>query len=421
MQARRCVLYARLSVTNEESVSIARQLLSCRRYAEARGWDIVGEFVDDGVSATASRPEERPGWKSLLAARDFDAVIIWKVDRLARRVLDFLHADETLQGRGAGLVAVEDPIDMTSPQGRAFAVMLAVFGEMEAEAIRARVRAARAQILKDGRWPGGGIPYGYRSIPNPGGPGRVLARDDERIGWLAEVVRRALRGETVNSIATWLTECGAPLPVRQAERTSGSTSWNRQTVDGLLRNPVLAGMTPCNPGRAKSAKRVDPFAVLRDERGDPVIREGLAVISVQEFSMLQDLLDARSMPQARKRGERQATSPFLSRVAWCDECAVLLCRGTNQKRPVLYCPRCRQTIGRTALDAYLIGRLLAERAGETVGDLELEEAWARAGHDDVARRAVLMSQLESLRIRRGVVGRRFDEERVLLTWLPNQG
>lgn len=211
-QARRCVLYARLSVTKEEFVSIARQLQSCRRYAEARGWEVVGEFVDDGVSATANRPEERLGWKALLAAHDFDAVIIWKVGRLARRVLDFLHADETLQKRVAGLVAVEDPIDMTSPQGRAFAVMLAVFGEMEAEAIRARVRAARAQILKECRRPGGGIPYGYQSVPNPDGPGRVLVKDDEGIGWLSDAVTKALSGETVNAIATWLTHSGARFP-----------------------------------------------------------------------------------------------------------------------------------------------------------------------------------------------------------------
>lgn len=415
-QARRCVLYARLSVTKEESVSIARQLQSCRRYAEARDWEVVGEFVDDGVSATANRPEERLGWKSLLAAHDFDAVIIWKVDRLARRVLDFLHADETLQKRGAGLVAVEDPIDMTSPQGRAFAVMLAVFGEMEAEAIRARVRAARAQILKDGRWPGGGVPYGYRSVPNPDGPGRVLVKDLERIGWLSEVVAKALRGDTVNAIARWLTDSGAPLPARRTERTSGNTAWNRQTVDGLLRNPVLAGMTPHNPGRAKSAKRVDPFAVLQDDQGRRVVNEALAIISFDEFASLQHLLDARCVPQARKQSERQATSPFLSRVARCDECAVFLCRGTNQKRPVLYCPSCRQTIGRTALDAYLIDRLLAERGEAMVGDLVVEEAWARAGHDDKARRAVLVSQLDGLVVRRGIVGRYFDEDRVLLTW-----
>jgi DNA invertase Pin-like site-specific DNA recombinase len=415
-QARRCVLYARLSVSKEESVSIARQLQSCRRYAEARGWEIVGEFVDDGVSATANRPEERHGWNSLLAAHDFDAVIIWKVDRLARRVLDFLHADETLQKRGAGLVAVEDPIDMTSPQGRAFAVMLAVFGEMEAEAIRARVRAARAQILKDGRWPGGGIPYGYQSIANPDGPGRVLTQDPKRVGWLTWVVERALRGETVNAIATWLTASGAPLPARRVDRASGHDNWNRQTVDGLLRNPVLAGMTPYNPGRAKSAKRVDPFAVLRDEHGRPVVNDALAIIGTEEFAALQHLLDARTVPQARKRGERQATSPFLSRVARCDECSAYMCRGTNQKRPMLYCPKCRQTIGRTALDAYLVDRLLAERGIEQVDGIEVDEAWARAGRDEMARRAVLMSQLGTLRIRRGVVGRYFDEDRVLLRW-----
>ena len=416
-KTRRCVLYARLSVTKEESVSISRQLQSCRRYAEARGWEVVGEFVDDGVSATANRPEERHGWAALLASTDFDAVIIWKVDRLARRVLDFLHADEALQKRGAGLVAVEDPIDMTSPQGRAFAVMLAVFGEMEAEAIRARVRAARAQLLKDGRWAGGGVPYGYQSAPNPTGPGWVLVKDPERHPWLVEVVGKALAGATVNAITTWLTFENAPLPKGSiARRKSGATGWNRQTVDGILRNPVLAGLTPHNPGRPKSAKRADPFAVFCDEAGEPVVNGSLAVISLEDFSVLQKLLEARSAPQARKRSERVPTSPLLSRVVRCDDCDVFLCRGTNQKRPVLYCPSCRQTLSRSAFDPYLVNRLLTERGPEPLGGSTVEAHWAAAGSSDEARREILLTQLECLRVRRGVVGRYFDENRILLTW-----
>lgn len=411
------MLYARLSVTKEESVSIARQLQSCRRYAEARGWEVIGEFIDDGVSATANRPEDRNGWAALLAATDFDAVIIWKVDRLARRVLDFLHADEALQRRGAGLVAVEDPIDMTSPQGRAFAVMLAVFGEMEAESIRARVRAARVQLLKNGRWAGGGIPYGYQSAENPNGPGWVLVKDHSRQPWLAQLVAKALGGATVNAITTWLTNEGAPLPNGSiARRRSGSTAWNRQTVDGILRNPVLAGMTAHNPGRPKSARRADPFSVVRDEDGEPVINDALAVISVEDFSMLQERLNARNTPQATKRSEREPTSPFLSRVARCDDCDVFLCRGTNQKRPVLYCPSCRQTMSRAAFDPYLIGRLLGERGTEPLGDSTVQAHWAAAGASDEARREILLTQLESLRVRRGVVGRYFDEDRVLLRW-----
>ena len=411
------MLYARLSVTKEESVSIARQLLSCRRYAEARGWEVAGEFIDDGVSATASRPENRKGWAALLAESEFDAVIIWKVDRLARRVLDFLHADEALQKRGAGLVAVEDPIDMTSPQGRAFAVMLAVFGEMEAEAVRARVRAARAQLLKDGRWAGGGIPYGYQSATNPGGPGWVLVKDPVRQPWLVDVVSKALGGTTVNAITTWLTSAAAPLPEgSMARRKSGATAWNRQTVDGILRNPILAGMAPHNPGRARSAKRADPFAVFRDETGEPVVNDALAVITVEEFTMLQRILDSRTAPQARKRSEREPTSPFLSRVVRCDDCDVFLCRGTNQKRPVLYCPSCRQTMGRSAFDPYLVDRLLTERGTEPLGGSTVEAHWAAAGASDEARREILLTQVESLRVRRGVVGRYFDEGRVLLRW-----
>jgi DNA invertase Pin-like site-specific DNA recombinase len=418
-QARRCALYARLSVTKEESVSIARQLQSCRKYAEARGWEVVGEFIDDGVSATANRPEDRNGWAALLAASDFDAVVIWKVDRLARRVLDFLHADEALQQRGAGLVAVEDPIDMTSPQGRAFAVMLAVFGEMEAEAIRARVGAARAQLLKEGRFVGGGIPYGYRSARSPVGPGRVLVKDVERTRWLEEAVRMALAGVTVNAITRWLSENGAPVPgARKAKGQAAGTSWNRQTVDQLLRNPILAGMTPYNPGRGRSGGRVDPFAVVRDGNDFPVVNESLAVITFDQFTTMQHMLDSRNSPQARKRSEREATSPFLSRAARCDDCDVYMCRGTNQKRPVLYCPTCRQTLSRRTLDPYLVRRLLEERGGEPLAAATVQACWAAAGPDDLARRDILLTQLESLRIRRGVVGRYFDEDRVLLRWRP---
>ncbi|MGH3346354.1 MAG: recombinase family protein [Nocardioides sp.] len=93
MTKRPVVLYARISVTTEESVSVARQIASGRKYAAARGWRVVGEFVDDGVSATHNKPERRPGWRSLLAFQvPFEAVVVWKVDRLARRVIDFLHA-----------------------------------------------------------------------------------------------------------------------------------------------------------------------------------------------------------------------------------------------------------------------------------------------------------------------------------------
>ncbi|MGF2946826.1 hypothetical protein [Mycobacterium sp. Lab-001] len=95
-----------------------------------------------------------------------------------------------------------------------------------------------------------------------------------------------------------------------------------------------------------------------------------------------------------------------------------MCRGTNQKRPVLYCPACRQTMSRTALDPYLVQRLLSKRGSEPLGGATVQAQWAAAGANDSVRREILLTQLDSLRIRRGVVGRYFDDQRVLLRWHP---
>jgi site-specific DNA recombinase len=247
---RSVVIYARLSVTTEESVSIARQLDSARRYCEARSWIVAEEYVDDGVSASKVKPEHRPGWRALLDSTDrYDAVVVWKIDRLARRVLDFLHADETLQGRGAGIVAVEDPVDMTTPQGRAFATMLAVFGEMEAAAISSRVKAARDALVMAGRRPGGRPPFGWMNVSNPVGPGMVLAQDPERIGVVAELAARALDGASLYSLTKWLGEQGIEPRGRRAVGSAPDAPvttprWHDASVETILRAPALAGMTP---------------------------------------------------------------------------------------------------------------------------------------------------------------------------------
>jgi hypothetical protein len=97
-----------------------------------------------------------------------------------------------------------------------------------------------------------------------------------------------------------------------------------------------------------------------------------------------------------------------------------MCRGTNQKRPVIYCPKCKQTLSRTTLDPYLAKRLLKDRGREEFAGDTVRSRWKAAGSDELAKREILLSQLDSLRVRRGVVGRYFDEDRVLLRWRPKR-
>ncbi|MBT2549803.1 recombinase family protein [Arthrobacter sp. ISL-65] len=399
MSIRRCAIYARISVSAEESVSIARQLEATRQYAASRGWQVVAEFTDDGVSASRNKPEDRAGWRALLdSPEQYDAVIVWKIDRLARKVLDFLHAHEALRDRKAGIVAVEDPVDMTTAQGRAFATLLAVFGEMEAEATRARVKAARRFLVMTGRVPGGTLAYGWRSVPNPDGPGLVLAQDPHHIGFVRGAVERIQRGHSIYSTVQWLDEVGAPLP-SASQKSRKRDGWSYTTVERLLRNPVLAGMTAYNPGNTTQTRGED---VLRDsETGLPVVDESIAIMTVSEWRTMVKSLDERDSAQALPRALRSTTSPLLSGLVSCGHCRddsdepVRMHRGTTQGRPGYSCRSCYQTI--TKFEDYVIEEFLRQKGERVRWSLvrEVHEGAAAMLPEIEHRLSELTAQLQS--------------------------
>jgi site-specific DNA recombinase len=388
-KVRTCVLYTRISLRTEESVSIARQIEAGEAYALARGWKVVGVFTDEGVSATQNKPEVRKAWQALLTSRlQFDAVVIWKVDRLARRVIDFLNANEAVKTRGAGIVAVEDPIDMTTAQGEAFAIMLAVFGQMEAAAIRDRVTAARDYLLRAGRNAGGAVLYGYRTVPNPAGAGYLLAKDDEQIEYVREMVRRTLAGMTVYSTKQWLEEVGAPTP-------RGSSEWGYSTVDRILRHPLLAGMVPHNPGNTTSHVRGED--VVRGADGLPVVDESLAIMPLNQWRAMQAQLAEPSKPQRAPRALRRTHSGVLSGLMWCGdprhEEPVRMWRGTlgtkDRPRPSYYCPECHQAFSNA--DDLVVNEFLAKR-GDLFNLTTIEEV-VEGGSVQMQEASIRLSEL----------------------------
>ncbi|MFC7724897.1 recombinase family protein [Nocardioides sp. GCM10028917] len=364
MTKRSVVLYARISVSTEESVSVARQIAAGRKYAAARDWRVVCEFVDDGVSATHNKPERRPAWRRLLASQvPFEAVVVWKVDRLARRVIDFLHADETLQARGAAIVCVEQSIDMTTGEGRAFAQMLAVFGEMEAAAISSRITAAREHLVSEGRIPGGRQPFGWRSVPNPDGPGFVRDQDPEQIEWVRGMVERVMRGDTVYSVTTWLNKSGAPGPRTRRD----GRPWGYSSVNVLMRNPVLAGMFPIH---ARRGFDLNGFPhVRRNEKGEPIIAaDGL--ISVEDFQALLHAITHKPHPSARHR--HGSSSPLLALLVQCLACDRRLVRHHAHGKLTYWCPVCGQVVSAIPLTDFVVQRLLAERGSQRMFKRVLE-------------------------------------------------
>ncbi len=148
----RVAIYARVSTRDQKPEN---QLLSLRDYAVQRGWSVIEEFVDRGISGAK---EQRPGLGRLMLAarrRQCDIVLVWKFDRFARSSRHLLTSLEELRGLGVDFVSFQEAIDTSTPSGKMVFAMVAAIAEFERSLIRERVMAgldrARAQGKKLGR------------------------------------------------------------------------------------------------------------------------------------------------------------------------------------------------------------------------------------------------------------------------------
>jgi DNA invertase Pin-like site-specific DNA recombinase len=145
---KRIGLYLRVS-TGDQTVENQRQAL--RAAAEYRGWTVVEEFVDEGISGARGR-EKRPAFDRLLRAvvrRKIDIVAAWSVDRLGRSLQDLVLFLGELRAAGVDLYLDRQAVDTTTPAGKALFQMLGVFAEFERSMIQERIHAgiARARVV----------------------------------------------------------------------------------------------------------------------------------------------------------------------------------------------------------------------------------------------------------------------------------
>ncbi len=145
--ALKVALYARVSTHDQQTLPM--QLSAMRAFAKRRGWMVALEEKEVGSGA-----KTRPKREELLRAarrRDVDAIVVWRLDRWGRSLLDLIGTLQELYAVGVGFVSLTEALDMTTPGGRALAGMLAVFAEFERDILRDRVKAGIAQARKEGR------------------------------------------------------------------------------------------------------------------------------------------------------------------------------------------------------------------------------------------------------------------------------
>jgi DNA invertase Pin-like site-specific DNA recombinase len=146
----RAALYLRVSATDGQTTD--NQRLALNRVAGHRSWDIVQTYEDAGISGAKGR-DQRPALNQMLkdAVRGrFQVLMVWSIDRLGRSVLHVASAMAEMDAAGVALYSDQQAIDSTSPFGKAMVQMACVFGELEREMIRARVRAGLNRVREQG-------------------------------------------------------------------------------------------------------------------------------------------------------------------------------------------------------------------------------------------------------------------------------
>ncbi len=366
--------YIRVSTEDQarEGYGLAAQEDAVRHYCQAHGWEVVAIYVDAGRSGKSI--DGRPDLFRLLSdadSRRFERVVVWRLDRVARRLKDLLEVYERLEAAGVSVVSIQESIDTGSAGGRMMRSVLGAFAEFERDVITDRIRAGIAEKARQGALVGP-LPLGY-------------LRDESDSVVIDSVVAAAIREAFVmyssgdyslRDMTRWAADVGL--------RSAKGNALDRLSIRKLLTNPTYAGKVTFH---------------ARD--GGGVVSEGrhAAIVEPELFDAVQRMLQTRRF----KRPERPyGKEPYpLSATGMCGFCGAGLsgCASVKEGRYRYRYYRCSTAHrrGREAcaqpmvqadvfedqIAAYVGGmRLPSEYLGEIIEELRLRH---RAGSVDSSR------------------------------------
>ena len=240
----RCAIYTRKS--SEEGLeqsfnSLQAQREACEAYIVSQkheGWQAVKTHYDDGGFSGGSM--ERPALQKLLteiAAGKVDVVVVYKVDRLTRSLLDFSKIIEAFDEKGVSFVSVTQQFDTTSSMGRLTLNVLLSFAQFEREVTGERIRDKLAASKKKGMWMGGFVPLGYKAKD------RQLVINPEEAAIVRELFQQYVRLGRVSLLQQYVQERKIVSKTQRSASgaTRGGKSYSRGALYHLLKNRIYVG------------------------------------------------------------------------------------------------------------------------------------------------------------------------------------
>lgn len=197
---RRAAIYCRVSTTLGQSVEM--QLSDLRQLAQQRGFEVVAEYCDEGVSGSR---DSRPQLDRMLVDAQhgkFSTILIWRLDRLGRSLQHLVRLFENFKAWGISLVSYGEGLDFSTSMGKLYFQLSAAFAEFERDTIRERVRGglrhARSKGTRLGRPTIAVDSAQIASLRNSGRSEREIAR---QMGLSASTVHRACSKNLSETVA----------------------------------------------------------------------------------------------------------------------------------------------------------------------------------------------------------------------------
>ena len=278
------VIYARYSSESQREESIDGQIRECTEFAMKNNYTIVGTYIDRALSA---RTADRPEFQRMIAeseSEQFEAVLVWKLDRFSRDRYDSAHYKHILKKNGVRVVSAKENIS-DGPEGIILESMLEGYAEYYSAELSQKIRRGQQENAMKCRNNGSLPPLGYRIDPETG----ILAADPLDAPLAQEIFRRYAAGERLSTIAESLNQRGLQTQRRKPFRVAG--------LSNMLKNRKYIG---------------------EYKYGSVVVPDGIpAIIEPELFERVQMRMKANQHAPARAKAK---VDYILSTKLFCGTC-----------------------------------------------------------------------------------------------------
>lgn len=224
-------IYTRKSVYIENSESIDTQINLCKSYFSniKCNFEI---FEDEGFSGKNTNRPAFTRMMKLCKLGKFDIVAVYKIDRIARNIIDFVNIYDSLEKDKIKLVSITEGFDPSTPGGKIQMILLASLADMERMNIAQRVKDNMLQLAKKGYWTGGPAPKGYEIIKDANIGKSYLQLEDKNL--ILNLFNWYLNNQSLYKVMQLMKENYPPNKVYSI----------RENIRSFLRNPLYAQSDP---------------------------------------------------------------------------------------------------------------------------------------------------------------------------------